>query len=416
MSAVQVATVEAKLTAAGVNVVAPRSTQQPFHSTLGAVHTNISGYDIAAAIADINAQIPTWQPRPIAIEHLHLGLYTMAAPPPPSLPKKTKEKAAVDVPSCCPAGGGRISVPSICPTISAAMGCASSAGSRTEIALAPGTFREKVLVPVSAGAVTILGLGAGATIVHADQGGNESYPCEGNECMNGTLVVLADDFILSNVRVANAFNDFSAGKNFALNLVGDRMSVFRSSFFGKDDMFYTGDKRIFVAHSTLNGSTDFLFGQGAAVFLNCTILAEPGQFWSFVTAASGNCTSSGCGDRSTYLLDRCRLPAQPGGRLGTTFLGRPWGYQSSVLYKNCWMDKHINPAGWALYRHQKCLTLADSCMNTNYAEFNSTGPGATPALLAQRVKWSRQLSAAQAAQWTAQSVLRGWTPPPEPAL
>ena len=116
-------------------------------------------------------------------------------------------------------------------------------------------------MPASAGAVTILGLGAGATIIHSDEGGNESLPCGGNECTNGTLVVLADDFILSNVRVANDFNNFTAGKNFALNLVGDRMSVFRSSFFGKDDMFYTGGKRIFVAHSTLNGSTDFLFGQ-----------------------------------------------------------------------------------------------------------------------------------------------------------
>ena len=116
-----------------------------------------------------------------------------------------------------------------------------------------------------------------------------------------------------------------------------------------------------------------------------------------------------------YLLDRCRLPAQPGGRLGTTFLGRPWGEQSSVLYKNCWMDKHINPSGWALYRGQRCSASASSCMNTSYAEFNSSGPGATPALLAKRVKWSRQLSAAQAAQWTAQSVLRGWTPPSVPA-
>ena len=218
-------------------------------------------------------------------------------------------------------------------------------------------------------------------------------------------------------------NDSSAGKNFALNLAGDRMSVFHSSFFGKDDMFYTGGKRIFVAHSVLNGSTDFLFGQGAAVFLNCTILAEPGKFWSFVTAANGNCTgsgtagtSSGCGERSRFLLDRCRLPAQPGGRLGTTFLGRPWGEQSSVLYKNCWMDKHINPAGWALYRGQKGAADGSSCMNTSYEEFNSSGPGAAPEVLAKRVKWSRQLSAAEAAQWTARSVLGGWTPPPEPAL
>ena len=95
--------------------------------------------------------------------------------------------------------------------------------------------------------------GSGATIVAA--GGNESFPCTGDDCILGTLVVMADDFILSNVRVANGLNDSSAGKNFALNLAGDRMSVFHSSFFGKDDMFYTGGKRIFVAHSTLNGST-----------------------------------------------------------------------------------------------------------------------------------------------------------------
>jgi pectin methylesterase-like acyl-CoA thioesterase len=154
-------------------------------------------------------------------------------------------------PSCCRAGSERIAVPSICATIRAAMECAG-VGSRTEIALAAsGIFHEKALVPASAGAVTILGLGAGATIIHSDTCSNESIPCSGNACANGTLVVLADDFILSNARVANDFNYFSAGKNFALNLAGDRMSVFRSSFFGTDDMFYTGGQRIFVAHSTL---------------------------------------------------------------------------------------------------------------------------------------------------------------------
>ena len=62
-------------------------------------------------------------------------------------PGKDEHAAA---PSCCPAGGGRIAVPSVCPTISDAMGCASRGGSRTEIALAAGgTFREKVLVPAS---------------------------------------------------------------------------------------------------------------------------------------------------------------------------------------------------------------------------------------------------------------------------
>ena len=63
--------------------------------------------------------------------------------------------------------------------------------------------------------------------------------------------------------------------------------------------------------------TDFLFGNGAAVFSNCTILAEPGQFWSFITAANGNCTDSACSTGTApWLLENCRLPAQPGGRIG----------------------------------------------------------------------------------------------------
>ena len=34
------------------------------------------------------------------------------------------------------------------------------------------------------------------------------------------------------------------------------------------------------------------------------------------------------------------------------------------------MDKHINPAGWAVYRGQKCSASSSACMNTSYAEFN----------------------------------------------
>ena len=201
--------------------------------------------------------------------------------------------------SCCPLSG-RIHVPANCGTITAAVVCAQHSNNRTTIALAAGlTFREKVIVPATAGKVTIVGMGAGATIIWPEQGGPQ----------NGTLVVNSDDFILANVIVSNdlARSD-QPGKNFALNLLGDRMAVYRSAFFGKDDMLYTGHQRVYIANSVLNGSTDFLFGQGAAVFYNCTVLAEPGQFWSFVTAANGNSSEH----PTAWLLDKCRLPAQPG--------------------------------------------------------------------------------------------------------
>ena len=45
-----------------------------------------------------------------------------------------------------------------------------------------------------------------------------------------------------------------------------------------------------------------------------------------------------------------------------------------------------------------------------YAEFNSTGPGASPQT---RVKWSMQLNLTQANNWTAARVLQGWVPQAE---
>ena len=50
------------------------------------------------------------------------------------------------------------------------------------------------------------------------------------------------------------------------------------------------------------------WGQGAAVFLNCTILAEPGKFWSFVTAANGNCTGTGASLSRVVALRSVAIP------------------------------------------------------------------------------------------------------------
>ena len=45
-----------------------------------------------------------------------------------------------------------------------------------------------------------------------------------------------------------------------------------------------------------------------------------------------------------------------------------------------------------------------------YAEFSSHGPGATASRLKERVGWSRQLSKAEASDFTTDFVLRGWKP------
>jgi hypothetical protein len=81
------------------------------------------------------------------------------------------------------------------------------------------------------------------------------------------------------------------------------------------------------------------------------------------------------------------------------------------------MDEHIAPYGWGDWGHgcaafgANCFTDPHCwCTNITYAEFNSTGPGGGAGLASARVKWSHQLTPAQAVLVTPAAVLRGWMP------
>lgn len=211
-------------------------------------------------------------------------------------------------------------------------------------------------------------------------------------------------------------NAYAIGKNYALFFgAGDRAAFFGASFFGAQDTVYTGFQRAYFADSWINGSSDFLYGQGAAVWERCTIVGEPGERgWSFLTAHTGNVSgTSSAGspsNRTAYLIKDSKLPAAPGARDGATWLGRPWGTRATVVYVNAWMDRHIASTGWNSW-YNRCSGDAATCADIFYAEFNSSGPGANAA---GRVSWSHQLTADEAAAWTVTSVLHGWTPPEPP--
>jgi len=297
-----------------------------------------------------------------------------------------------------------------CPTIQDAIEClpshGRSPGARFEIRVLPGVYSEQVVVNRSA--VSIIGLSA------------ENVTLRCTEPNSPTLTIDADDVRVESLTVLNDANGYAIGKNYALYVgSGDRAAFYRSHFYGAQDTVYTGRQRAYFKGCVINGTSDFLYGEGSAVWDECTLLGEPGaQGWSFLTAHSGNVSASapesgarpptGDGERSAYLVRNSRLPRPRTARLGATWLGRPWGVRATVIYANVWMDEHINKNGWGLFHSEHCSREATSCLDVFYAEYNSTGPGAAPE---DRVRWSRQLTADEAAAWTPQRVLRGWEPP-----
>lgn len=77
---------------------------------------------------------------------------------------------------------------------------------------------------------------------------------------------------------------------------------------------------------------------------------------------------------------------------------------SQVAYINCAMGPHIIPAGWL-------LNNATTAPNVQFWEYKSTNLNGSALDVSQRASFSRQLTAAEASQWSNPAfVLSGWVP------
>ncbi|RUP02101.1 pectinesterase [Jimgerdemannia flammicorona] len=78
-------------------------------------------------------------------------------------------------------------------------------------------------------------------------------------------------------------------------------------------------------------------------------------------------------------------------------LGRPWRNHSTVIYMNSFIDRHIQPQGWATWYAN---TLGDYS-HIYYAEYNNYGPGSWgPNVVAREtLNFTRLINATEANQF-----------------
>jgi pectinesterase len=123
---------------------------------------------------------------------------------------------------------------------------------------------------------------------------------------------------------------------------------------------------VFVKDSYINGSVDFLFGSGSAVFEGCEIVANGGHITAHKGSATdqdGNTATCGNSSCSTYLIRNSRLPAASRHKK-TADLGRAWRGRATVVYESTWMDSHIIPVGWGTAMHG-CKPTSTTCPNVS---------------------------------------------------
>lgn len=240
-----------------------------------------------------------------------------------------------------------------------------------------GVYKEKVIVPSWVENIDIIGEDRDKTIITYDDHANINKM---GTFRTYTVKVEGSDITFKNLTIEN--NAAQLGQAVALHTEGDRLKFINCRILGNQDTIYTGAKftRLYFKDCYIDGTTDFIFGPSTALFENCEIRSKTN---SYVTAASTP-EDIAVG----YVFKNCKLTANPG--VDKVYLGRPWRPYAATVFINCEMGKHIRPEGWHNWGKEENEKTA------RYAEYNSTGEGAAAA---GRVKWAKQLTKKEAAQY-----------------
>jgi pectinesterase len=266
----------------------------------------------------------------------------------------------------------------------AGVGADGKAG-RVFIEIAPGTYRERVIVTQNHTNITLLGMGKSPADVVITNSLNAKQA--GGTFFTETVDVNGTGFQADNITFENTAGN--TGQAVAVAVRADRSIFKHCRFLGHQDTLFADYGRQYYLDSYIEGGVDFIFGNATAVFDHSEIHAKAPGFLTAQSRTSPDQTT-GYVILNSKVTSGIEHAAGSSAAKNATSLGRPWRPYSRVVYINTELPVDVSAQGWNTWGKPAAETKA------YYAEFNSTGPGANPK---SRAPWSHQLSAEEAAQF-----------------
>ncbi len=261
------------------------------------------------------------------------------------------------------------------------------------IHIAPGTYKELIYLQREKQFFKLIGANPTNTILTFDLDAGitnaEGKPIGTFKTPSTTID--ADDFTAENITFENSAGP--VGQALAIRVDGDRAVFRHCRFLGWQDTILLNRGRQYFENCYIAGHVDFIFGAATAWFEKCRIHCLRD---GYITAASTPVDVP-----FGFVFSNCKITGEPGVK---TFLGRPWRIYASTIYLNCEMSDVVRPEGWNDWKKPEAHTTM------RYAEFNSSGDGASPT---NRPDWTKQLNKPEAQKITVESVLGGpdgWNP------
>ncbi|KAL0712569.1 hypothetical protein Bca4012_019547 [Brassica carinata] len=283
-------------------------------------------------------------------------------------------------------------------TINAAVSAAPDLSvTRFIIYIKRGVYFENVEIPKKKTMIMFVGDGIGRTVIKANR--KKGFL---TTFQTATVGVKGEGFIAKDISFVNFAGP--SPQAVALRSGSDHSAFYRCSFEGYQDTLYVHSAQQFYRECDIYGTVDFVCGNAAVVFQNCSLYARkpiPGQKIVY-TAQSRTCPNASTG----ISMINCRFLAAPDlipvKASFKAYLGRPWRNFSRTIIIKSFIDDLVDPAGWLEWKGNFALETL------HYGEYMNEGPGSNTT---NRVKWPgyRRINATEATQFTVGPFIDGGT-------
>lgn len=263
-----------------------------------------------------------------------------------------------------------------------------------------GTYKEKVEVGKKKKNIMMVGDGMDSTIIT----GSLNF-VDGTTTFNtATVAAVGDGFIAQDMWFQNTAGP-EKHQAVALRVGADTSVINRCRIDAYQDTLYAHSLRQFYRDCSITGTVDFIFGNAAVVFQNCTLIArKPMSNQKNIVTAQGRTDPN---QNTATSIQNCQVIASsdltPVKAKIPSYLGRPWKEYSRTVYIQSYIDDHVNPAGWLEWSGDFALKTL------YYGEYANKGPGAGTS---KRVQWPGYhviTDAKEAKKFTVGELIQGGT-------
>ncbi|XP_056171633.1 pectinesterase-like isoform X2 [Syzygium oleosum] len=261
-------------------------------------------------------------------------------------------------------------------TVSAAVAAAPNASTtRFVIYIKAGAYFENVEVDSKKPMIMFLGDGIGKTWIK----GNRSVVDGWTTFRSATVAAVGSGFIAKGISFEN-YAGPSKHQAVAFRSGSDLSAFYGCSFIGYQDTLYVHSLRQFYRECDIYGTIDFIFGNAAVVFQNCSLYArKPNDNQQNIFTAQGREDPN---QNTGISILHCKVAAAADliavKSSFKTYLGRPWKEYSRTVYMLSNIEDLVDPAGWLEWNGTFALSTL------YYGEYMNRGLGSNTSA---RVTW-----------------------------